>query len=220
MLTLIDPPTDQIFTLAEAKAFLRVDVDDDDDLINALIAAATSRLDGASGILGRCLNPQRWRWDLSDFPEGVINQWQDLSLHHRFVTGALKLPLPPTIEVEQIQYYDTNGTLTTWASTLWRSISGGWHGAIVVPVIGQYWPLTYTGPLPDKVQVTFRAGYSDTASPSATVHAIPEAIRLAARLLIGDWYDNRLNTAVGVTIDEYPNAVNALLTPYRVVPVA
>ena len=203
MLTLIDPPIDPIFTLAEAKAFLRVDHDDDNDLITTLIAAAASRLDGRDGVLGRCLRPQRWRFDADAFP----------------ATGdTLRLPLPPTVTVEQIQYYDTAGTLTTWAGTLWREVTGGWSGAGVIPVTGQDWPTTEA--VPDTVQVTFIAGYSDATSPAAAPDAIPEAIRLAARMMVGDWYENRLNTVIGATGYELPYAAVVLLAPFRILPIA
>jgi hypothetical protein len=56
----INPPTEPVLTLADAKPHLRVDHNDDDSLITALIAAATARLDGRDGILGRWLRQQTW----------------------------------------------------------------------------------------------------------------------------------------------------------------
>lgn len=60
---LITAPTADVVTLADMKAYLRVDYDDEDALIAQLIAAAVAYLDGWGGILGRCIMPQTWAFD-------------------------------------------------------------------------------------------------------------------------------------------------------------
>lgn len=63
---LVDPPTVPVVTLQEMKEHLRVDpnVTDQDDMISALGAAATAHLDGWTGVLCRCIMPQKWALDL------------------------------------------------------------------------------------------------------------------------------------------------------------
>lgn len=56
----VTPPSGPVVLLAELKAHLRVDGDDDDPLITALEAAAVAHLDGYRGILRRCILPQIW----------------------------------------------------------------------------------------------------------------------------------------------------------------
>jgi uncharacterized phiE125 gp8 family phage protein len=199
MLTLLDPPIDALLTLEETKTFLRVDTADDDVLILNLIAAATQRLDGRDGILGRCLRPQVWRWDFPAFPPAGC---------------VLRMPLPPTIDVQLIEYFDTVGTRTTWAESLWRTIGGGLRGDLVLPELLQDWPVVLAETQPDTVSITFRAGYQDLNSP--TNEAVPEPIRFAALMCVGDWYENRLNTLIGTSAVELPNAVMNLIAPYRV----
>jgi uncharacterized phiE125 gp8 family phage protein len=70
---LVTPPVAAPVSLAEAKAHLRVDFDDEDALISGLIDAATQHLDGWSGVLGRALMPQTWEMSLDRFPAGAIN---------------------------------------------------------------------------------------------------------------------------------------------------
>lgn len=57
------PPANAPVTLAEVKLEMHIQHDEDNDILNALIAAAVSYLDGWSGILGRCMVTQTWRQD-------------------------------------------------------------------------------------------------------------------------------------------------------------
>lgn len=57
----VTPPAVQPITLAQAKAHLRVDHADEDDLIDGLVAGAVAYLDGWGGVLGRAIMPQQWR---------------------------------------------------------------------------------------------------------------------------------------------------------------
>src|SRR5690606_12599307 len=81
-------PATMPVSLAEAKAHLRVDHDDQDDLITAQIKAATAYLDGWSGILGRALVTQTWRQDFAGFGD------------------RLPLPLVPVTAIDSVSYFD------------------------------------------------------------------------------------------------------------------
>ena len=58
---LVTAPTAEIVTLADMKAHLRVTHTVEDELIEALTAAAVAYLDGWTGVLGRCIGEQVWR---------------------------------------------------------------------------------------------------------------------------------------------------------------
>lgn len=66
--TLIAGPGEEPVTLAEAKAFCRIDVDDDDALVGALIASARLHVEAMTG---RALVEQTWRLSLSCAPRLV-----------------------------------------------------------------------------------------------------------------------------------------------------
>lgn len=58
---LVTPPTADLVTLQEAKRHRRVEHDEDDAVIESLIASAVGTLDGWTGLLGRCIMPQTWK---------------------------------------------------------------------------------------------------------------------------------------------------------------
>ena len=98
-LTLVTPPTLEPLTLAEATSHLRVDLNDDDDLITDLITAAREY---AETVTRRALLTQTWDLKLDAFPAS---------------SGTpVRLPFPPLQSVTSIQYVDTNGDTQTWSS--------------------------------------------------------------------------------------------------------
>jgi len=62
---LLTPPAAEPVTLADAKAWLRVEHDDDDDVIAALIAGARSHVEAQTR---RALITQSWRLVLDRWP--------------------------------------------------------------------------------------------------------------------------------------------------------
>lgn len=137
---LVTPPASDPVTLAEAKLHCRVDHDDDDDLIEALIAAATGHLDGWSGILGRAIITQTWRQDYGAFAD------------------KLRLPLSPAASITSITYYDGDNAQQTLATSVYGLFVDA-AGPYVRLKPDQDWPGTYTRP--DAVSVTYVAGAAE-----------------------------------------------------------
>lgn len=138
MLKLISAPFDMPVSLAEAKEHLRVDHDDEDATLAGYINAATDRLNGPDGYLGRCLTRQVWRLDLAE------------------LQGAITLPLPPCQEVTSVTYADRNGDVQTLAATSYR-VRGIGDVACITPIGA--WPDT------NDASITFIAGYAVTPEP-------------------------------------------------------
>jgi uncharacterized phiE125 gp8 family phage protein len=190
---------EMLVSLDEAKRHLEVDDSDRDELISGLVRAAVQRLDGADGILGRQLMPADWIMYLPRFP-----------------AGPLKIPLPPTIAVQAIDYLDENGALQTFTDTDYRVTGlGVASGASVVldQITGVTWPAVQMGADPDTVRVMFRAGYQNLNSPAD--HPVPEPVKLAVLMMVGDWFENRNSSVVGTTAAEMPLSAAALIAPYR-----
>mgnify|MGYP000847681045 CR=1 FL=1 len=75
MLQLITQDFDLPVPLLEAKLHLRVDHDDEDLMIDSYIRAASARLDGPDGYLGRCLTPKVWRLGLNQLRGTIPLPW-------------------------------------------------------------------------------------------------------------------------------------------------
>lgn len=220
MLRLIAGPTESVVTLAQARAQCRVDeVNTDEDATLLLyIVAATRRLDGGGGILGRCLRPQTWELIVPRFPAATQGSWHYPAGSYD-IRGAIRLPLPPTISVLSVKYLDEAEVLQTLSPTLYRvTVPGDDEGAQIKPVIGATWPLTVQD-APDAVRVRFRAGYRSSDSPLASPepNVVPEEIQQAILLTVGSWFENRSDDVVGTNAMPLPSGVAALIAPYRLI---
>lgn len=87
---LISPPAALPVTLAEAKAHLRVETDDEDDYIAGLLATATAHVEAATG---KSLISQVWRIYLDRLPDAE----------------PFELPVAPLLSVDAIAVYDAEG---------------------------------------------------------------------------------------------------------------
>lgn len=177
-------------SLAEAKLHLGYDAADRDAEITAFLAAAVDRLDGWSGLLGRCLVEQTWRQDLPAFPD----------------SDTIRLPFP-NVSAATVKYSDATGAEQTFASSLW-SLHEAAGGSVVVLAAGATWPVT--DDRPDAVRITLTAGYGAAA-------AVPQPIRSAILLMTGDLWRSR--EAGSAPAGALGGVADLLLAPYRRVPV-
>lgn len=186
-----DAPTSLPVTRDEVKDALDISYTDKDELIDGLIAAAVSYLDGWTGILGRALCEQSWRQDYDYFC------WQ------------LRLPMFPVISVDAVKYLDVNGDEREISDASWalRTDSLGAHVAFV-----KSFSFPNIQPLTDAaVWVEYTCGHEE----GDDLDPLPAAIKQAILLLIRHWFDNPSAVVIGVTVDNMPFAVEALLAPYR-----
>lgn len=160
-LVLVEGPTEEPISLAQAKIHLRADYDDDDTLISALIVAARQL---AENNMRRAIMPQTWHLSLDAFP-----------------VAGIVLPRPPLISVTSVSYLDSAGDRQVLAGGGYRVQTSALEAA-VRPLYGQCWPSARRDA--ESVQVEYRAGYSDA-------DAVPAAIKQWLMLCIGTWYANR-----------------------------
>lgn len=187
----IPPPA--IVAWEEADAHLRLDGDtSQQDLVESLIAAATSSIDGPTGWLGRALGPQTLEARCEAF-------WCD----------DFQLPYPPIFAVDSIQYLDIVGALQTVDPAGYELVDRE-----VVPIYGTRWPTARNSA--GSVRMRYKAGYPVSANDLTP--AVPEAVKRAILLMVGDLYRFRETVVVGTIAADVPMSatVENLLAPYRV----
>ncbi len=141
-LQLTSPPTEEPVSLAEAKAWLRVESgNDEDDLIASLIAAARVRCEwhAASAFV-----TQGWTLWL----DGI---------------GAVALPLPPLIAVETVTLYGADDGATVLDASGYRVDAPGGRLIFAAPHPGLR--------AVNGVSIAFTAGYGDAAAVPAPIKA-------------------------------------------------
>lgn len=116
--------------------------------------------------------------------------------------GTLYAPMPPLQSVTSIKYLDTTGVEQTLASSTYRVDAVSEPGRIALDY-GQVWPSTY--PVVNAVTVRFVAGYT----------TVPEPIRQAVLILVGELYEQRQDSA-SYQVNAVPFGVRALLAPYKI----
>lgn len=190
----VDPAA--LISTSDMKDFLRVDINDDDTLIDDLIAAAAAHMDGRDGVLGRALLTQTWTLALDDFP---CETWDD-------PFAGIRVPLPPLQSVTSITYLDGQGDSQTLATSVYAVDTTSQPGVISLKS-GQSWPSVQD--VRNAVTITFVAGYGATAA------ALPRPLRLAAQQLVATWYDNRASVVAG-SHGKLPHGFERLIAPYVV----
>lgn len=202
-LQLVTPPIDEPVTLAEAKLHLRVDFDEDDALILALISAARQ---AAETITGRQFITARWKMVLDRFAgqEGMVNSCDS---NFSLPNHAILLFKCPVQTITAIQYLDMNGAMQTMPPAHYV-LETACEPARVTPVFGQIWPVSL--PQIGAVNVTFDAGYGSSQD-------VPEGIKSWIKIRVGSLYAHREEIAVinRGRVDPLP-FIDGLLDPYKV----
>tara|TARA_R110001599_G_scaffold93625_1_gene243994 strand:+ start:907 stop:1488 length:582 start_codon:yes stop_codon:yes gene_type:complete len=159
-------PAIEPVTVAEAKTQLRIDGSDEDTLIGNYITVARQTLE----ILMR---------------RSFITQ--SITLKYDAFPSVIRLPRPPAIAITSINYIDTDGASTTWSSSNY-TLDSQLQPASLQPNYNVDYPSTRVQP--NAVTVVYTAGYGTATTD------VPESIRLAIRLLVGSYYENREATAI------------------------
>lgn len=185
-----------IVDAALLKKHVRVDFNDDDDLLDIYAIAAIQWIEADTK---RTILRRTHRWILRDF-----------NLAHPY---DLRLPRGKTVSVESVQY-SASGVLTTMTGPSSSPAGAGYQedlrghdGGVLMPQRGGMWPSVDTD-VPSPVVVNFTAGWTMAGLPADLLHAI--------LFCIADAYEMRGEADFNpATLGKRLLAREALISPYR-----
>lgn len=184
---LLTGPAVEPIALAEAKAYLRVEHDDDDDVIAALIAGARVHVEAQTR---RALITQTWML--------VRDVWP--------IDGRILLLPAPLRDLSAARIVKRDGNEQSINLNLF-TIDGAGAPAVLAFAPG-------TMPISDRpvagIELDIETGYGDAPTD------VPEPLRQAIRLLVAHWYENRGLATIGHEVAVLPRTVSALIAPYVV----
>lgn len=183
----ITPPIEMPVSLELVKQHLRVDHDDDDELIEQYIAAAVGMFDGWNGSLHRCLVSQELEQAYARFSE------------------CMEIPLGDVIELIELTYLDSSGDTQTLSINDFQSINRGGKNYLIAPN-GYSFPQTLVAV--NAIRLKYKAGFGDAAK-------VPTAIKQAILLTVGHFYENHDATTTERNLKELPLGVERLTNQYR-----
>ena len=175
-----------LFTTAQAKEHLKVDVTEDDTIIDNLILAATQSCEIFTN---------------QYFIDTVVTQYSDTW------DGFYRLYKSPVSAITHVKYYDSDDSLQTLASSNYILDGTSKPARIGIAIDGE---LPNLSNRINAVEVKYTVGYG-TASTD-----VPEGIRQAVLLTIGNWYENRQSVITGRTATELPLSSQYLLEQYKI----
>lgn len=171
----IQPATEPV-TLVQAKAQCRVDFNDDDNLITALIKSARELAEHRTG---RALITRTGVWSAD-----------------RFCGDKIAFPVSPVQSISSIKYIDAFGVEQTLPDSVYVLDNSGEGKHYLRLKYGQAWPSTRDQF--DAFKVTFVAGYSANADD------VPAAVKQWMLLAIALWYKNTEAATDGSVVTELP----------------
>ena len=172
--TIVEPAVEPI-PLAEAKINLRVDHSDEDGEIGRKIRSARLYCEK---IAGRAFITRTLAGTLDAFPTEF--------------SGLLLLPYAPATEIVSIKYYDVDGIEQTLDAADYEFDPHS-SPARLRPASGSSWPATEFRFA--AIEIQWKAGFGDDSTD------VPEDIRSAIKLALGDLYEQRESIVLGLNVN-------------------
>lgn len=180
--------TNELWTSAEVKNYLKVDDSTDDSLISTMLKAARQAVEA--------------RQNISTLTKTIVQKLERFPSSYKVATdyeNVIKLLVYPCVAVSLITYLDENGTSQVLSQSLYEVDT---FRGIIAESVGDDFPDTYLS-LND-VTITYTAGYGINATDC------PSDIRIAILKLVASMYDNR-----GDSVHKMPTATDVMLNRHK-----
>ena len=182
----ITPASTYPVSLTEAKSHLKVDTTADDTYIESIIKAATQLSEEYTN-----------RFFIDTVIEQYASSFAELQTLFKSKVSVISF----------VKYYDSDNSLQTLSDTIYDA-QVRYEPSQIQLADGQSFPsITKRN---DAVRVRYTVGYGSAASD------VPEIIKQAILLTIGNFYENRNSVVVGRIATELPMNVKWLLDTYKV----
>lgn len=182
---LLAGPAQEPVSLVRTKTHLRVEDDAEDGLIESLVSAARIHIETA---IGRALAHQTWRV--------VLNRWPE--------DRAIRLPVSPLVEIEEIRVIDAHGDVHQIDLLQFLPDSHAVPARIICPER-----------MEENAQPRDRLGIEIdyVAGMAVAPEDLPADLIQALLALVAYWYENR--DAASVAAGSAPAGFDRLIAPYR-----
>ena len=213
MLKKIAAATSLPVTVDRAKERLRIETDEFDADIEALIGAATAALEAQANIV---LQQSSWEFILNGWP--FLGAPIDRLDWSRSGCAELFVPASPVRDITALKYLSPEGIEQTVDASNWSWERTG-DGALLWVTEGYSLPALWRGY--GVVRVAFDAGYDDPAGGSGTGDdpelVLPAQAEMAVLFLVGHWYRTReaVSTDQSYTVPQTFEYLAAQLRVYR-----
>lgn len=212
---LLTAPTVSPLSVDEVKAYLKIDGNDENDLIQALIDAATQRVES---YIDKKLIEQEWAIYFDRLPSyGRAQPWTDGVIDASVASvlgGALSvidLPFGPMMTLEEFNTYSDDGTKVVSNIGDFDIDTEGPFGRVCLKQ-GGVWPTTVLRGV-NGIEIVATFGFGETADD------VPVAIKQAIKLMVGKLYedrgDDRDGEMGGLGALAIPKTAMFLLEPHR-----
>ncbi len=204
--TLVTAPTVEPVTLAEAKAWARIDDPNDDIQITALITAARM---AAEEHLRRALITQTYKLTLDLLGNGLYNQLGEgtydipLTALYGAMPPHVELPKGPIQSITSVITYALDNSSSTYDPSNYYLDNTGER---LVLSFGKIWPVNLR-PI-HAAEISYVAGYGSAA------YNVPQPIRNGIMIHVASLYEQRGQTADAMNI---PPGALQLYNQYRIV---
>jgi len=191
---LITPPITEPISLPEAKAWIKVDHGDEDDLIQLLIQTARERCEALTG-LSLCL--QQWAGYMSVWPMHSLEEWWDGMREGAFSNEPLRaiaLQHGPVRQIDAFNLYDASDNVTLYSPTYYALDRV--RNRLVLKIDA---PLPQAARLINPIEIIYTTGYE----------FIPGSIKAGLLKLIAHLYEHR-----GDEGNRIPKDILALWQPF------
>lgn len=174
------PPYEPV-SLAQARAWCRVTLTNEDDILTMLIAAMRRQ---AENLTGRAFVQRELELVLPAWP------WCTIVVEGMEYVG-IELPSPPLIAVSSVSYVNTDGDVTVLAADQYTAHTWREPG-FITPAWQVAWPAARS--VPDAIRIAYSAGYAPLGSPvdeAAYQAVMPANLGLWMRARAATLFNNR-----------------------------